>query len=193
MFFLLWFAINTQQTNSLPEFVTLNSFLLNISLHLKSDDMLNNFHVDFCVVVLVNQVLCNYILHDYMHVCHLFRPWGKQAYLWWRLNISPVDFDCSALFLCLECLPEEIRTRWYPWKVNTFLIVFVIDYYKFWVWSMLLWLNPPEIYIKTIKWSIVLWIYKGNNNNKNSIIQLQDDVLPATSLVGDLLWLQQVI
>ena len=114
MFFLLWFAINTPQTNSLPEFMILNSFLLNISLHLKSGDMLNNFHVHFCVVVLVNQVLCNYILHDYMHVCHLFRPWGKQAYLWWRLNISPVDFDCSALFLCLECLPEEIRTRRYP-------------------------------------------------------------------------------
>ena len=74
MFFLLWFAINTQQTNSLPEFMMLNSFLLNILLHLKSDNMLNNFHVDFCVVVLVNQVLCNYILHDYMHVCHLFRP-----------------------------------------------------------------------------------------------------------------------
>ena len=56
-----------------------------------------------------------------------------------------------------------------------------------------------EIYMKTIKWSIVLWIYKNNNNNNNnnnndnSIIQLQDDVLPATSLVGDLLWLQQVI
>lgn len=60
MFFVLWFAINTQQTNSLPEFMMLNSFLLNISLHLKSDDVLNNFLVDFCVVVLVNQVLCNY-------------------------------------------------------------------------------------------------------------------------------------
>ena len=62
MFFLLWFAINTQQTNSLPEFMMLNSFLLNISLHahLKSDDILNNSHVVFCVVLLVNQVLCNY-------------------------------------------------------------------------------------------------------------------------------------
>ena len=27
----------------------------------------------------------------------------------------------------------------------------------------------------------------NNKNNKNSIIQLQDDVRPATSLVGDLL------
>ena len=60
MFLLLWFAINTQQTNSLPEFMMLNLFLLNVSLHLKSDDMLNNFQVVFCVVVLVNQVLCNY-------------------------------------------------------------------------------------------------------------------------------------
>ena len=74
MFFLLWFAFNTQQTDSLPEFMMLNLFLWNISFHLKSDDMRNNFHVVVYVVVLVNQVLCNYnhennILFAWLYAC----------------------------------------------------------------------------------------------------------------------------